>query len=297
MTPRVGWIGLGAMGQPMARCVAAAGCRVQAFDLDPAKARAISSPTLEAAPSVEAAAAEADVLAVMVATPEQAEDVLFGSGGAAAVLPQGAVVLIMATVGPAVVEDWASRLARRSVAVVDAPVSGGVARAGTGDLLVMVGGDQESVDRCRPVLDAVSASAPSVGPAPGDGQKVKLVNQLLCGLHIAVAGEALAFAEAIGLDPRMSLDVVRRGAATSFMLEDRGARMVGDEFEPAKSALDIFVKDMGLVVGAARDASFPAPLAAAAEQLYMAGRRAGLGRLDDSSVIRVQQGRAGIPPQ
>jgi 3-hydroxyisobutyrate dehydrogenase len=297
VSAHVGWVGLGAMGAPMASCVATSGLPVRAYDLDPSRAQAIAGPNLAGATSIAAAAEGADVLAVMVATPAQAEAVLFGSGGAAAALGPGAVVLVMATVGPAAVEGWASRLAALDVGLVDAPVSGGVARARSGDLLVMVSGAEGAVQHCRGVLDAVAGSAPAVGPAPGDGQRVKLVNQLLCGLHIAVAGEALAFAEAIGLDPAMCLEVVRQGAAASFMLEDRGPRMTAEAFAPAKSALDIFVKDMGLVVDAARDASFPAPLAAAAEQLYMAGRRAGLGRLDDSSVVRVQQGRAvGEPP-
>jgi 3-hydroxyisobutyrate dehydrogenase/putative dehydrogenase len=136
----------------------------------------------------------------------------------------------------------------------------------------------------------MASSAPVVGPNVGDGQKVKLVNQLLCGVHIAVAGEALAFAEAMGLDARATWEVLRSGAAASFMLDDRGARMVDDGGTEVRSALDIFVKDMGLVAEAARDSTFPAPLAAAAEQLYLSGRRAGLGRRDDSSVIEVLRG-------
>ena len=135
-------------------------------------------------------------------------------------------------------------------------------------------------------------TAPVVGPAPGDGQKVKLVNQLLCGVHIAVAAEALAFAEAMHLNPETTWEVIRHGAAASFMLDDRGARMVHGSFEQVNSALDIFVEDMGLVVDAARQHGYPAPLAGAAEQLYLAGRRAGLGRLDDSSVIQILRGRA-----
>jgi 3-hydroxyisobutyrate dehydrogenase/putative dehydrogenase len=144
----------------------------------------------------------------------------------------------------------------------------------------------------RPVLDALARSAPVVGDAPGDGQKVKLVNQLLCGVHIAAAAEGLAFAEALGLDARACWEVLRDGAAASFMLDDRGGRMVDGAFDDVKSALDIFVKDMGLVTGAAREHDYTAPLATAAEQLYAAGRRAGLGRRDDSSLIEVLRGRA-----
>jgi len=223
----------------------------------------------------------------MVATAEQVESVLFGEGGVGDALEPPTTLVIMGTVGPAPLQDWAGRL---SVEIVDAPVSGGVARAGEGDLLIMVGGSESAVDHARPLLDTLARSAPVVGSEPGDGQKVKLVNQLLCGVHIAAAAEGLAFAEAMGLDARACWEVLREGAAASFMLDDRGERMVDGAFEEAKSALDIFVKDMGLVTGAAAEHAYPAPLAAAAEQLYLAGRRAGLGRLDDSSLIRVMRG-------
>jgi 3-hydroxyisobutyrate dehydrogenase len=285
MSATVGWIGLGAMGGPMAACVARAGLEVHAYDIDAGRAGEL--PGVTAASSAAAAAREAGVLVLMVATADQVEAV-FDDGVIDALRP-GAVLMITATVGPAAIAPWVDRLAERDVALVDAPVSGGVARAAEGDLLVMVSGDDAAVERCRPVLDAIAREAPVVGATPGDGQKVKLVNQLLCGVHIAAAGEALAFAEALGLDAGACLDVIRHGAAASFMLEDRGARMVSGEFEPARSALDIFVKDMGLVQGAAGEAAFDAPLAAAAEQAYLAGREAGLGRLDDASVIRVQR--------
>jgi 3-hydroxyisobutyrate dehydrogenase/putative dehydrogenase len=156
----------------------------------------------------------------------------------------------------------------------------------------MVSGAAESIERVQPLLDTLARTAAVVAEAPGDGQKVKLVNQLLCGVHIAAAAEALAFADALGLDARACWEVLRDGAAASFMLDDRGERMLDEAFEPPKSALDIFVKDMGLVMAAARDGGQPSPLAAAAEQLYLAGSRAGLGRLDDSSLITLLRGQA-----
>ena len=287
---QVGWIGLGAMGGPMAACVARAGHDVRAFDLDPAQAEALAGDGVKAATSISEAAAEADVLALMVATPDQVESVLYGDEPASAALAPDAAVLVMATVGPDAVEGWAQRLAAQGIQLVDAPVSGGVARAADGELLIMVAGEEEPVGRVRPLLDAMASSAPVVGTHPGDGQKVKLVNQMLCGVHIAVAGEALAFAEAMGLDARSCWEVLRDGAAASFMLEDRGARMVDGDFENVKSALEIFVKDMGLVTDAAHTSGFQAPLAAAAQQLYLAGRDAGFGELDDSSVINVLRG-------
>jgi len=282
----VGWIGLGAMGAPMAACLARVGHQVVAYDLDPARAPSLAGEGVKAAESIVEAATGADVLAIMVATPQQGESLLFGDGQAASVLKPGSVVLVMATVGPATVARWAERLAALGVDLVDAPVSGGVARAGSGDLLIMVGGSPRAVDQVRSLLSAMAGTAPVVGSSPGDGQKLKLVNQLLCGVHIAAAAEALAFAEALGLDATTCHEVLRHGAAASFMFEDRGRRMV-EGTDQVRSALDIFVKDMGLVVDAARDTASPAPLAAAAEQLYLAGRRAGLGRRDDSSVIEL----------
>ena len=281
---RVGWIGLGAMGFPMAGCVARAGFDVSAYDINPARAEALTTEGVKPAASINEAAS-----GIMVATPDQVESVLFGDEPATAALTAGAAVVVMATVGPAPVKRWAERLARQQVDLVDAPVSGGAARAAAGDLLIMVGGTQSAVDRAQPLLDAMARSAPHVGTAAGDGQKVKLVNQLLCGVHIAAAAEALALAEAMQLDPGATWEVLRGGGAASFMLDDRGARMVHGTDE-VKSALDTFVKDMGLVTDAARASSYPAPLASAAEQLYLAGRRAGLGRRDDSAVIEVLRG-------
>lgn len=291
---QIGWLGLGAMGRPMAERLLEAGHRLRAFDVDRDALQAWGRlPGALTADSPRETADSADVLAVMVATPAQVDDVLFGADGAAAGLAGGAVVLVMATIGPAAVEQVAARLAEQGVHVVDAPVSGGVARAASGELLVMVSGPDEARAAVGPLLDVVAAKAPTVGTLAGEGQKVKLVNQLLCGVHIAAAAEALAYAEALGLDPGACWDVVRHGAAASFMLDDRGDRMVHGAGEQVRSALDIFVKDMGLVLAAARDSVYPAPLAAAAEQLYLAGRRAGLGRADDSRVIEVLRGLPG----
>jgi 3-hydroxyisobutyrate dehydrogenase len=286
---RVGWIGLGAMGLPMAGNVARAGHDVTAYDIDPGRAASLADDGVKPATSISQAATGAEVLVLMVATPAQVDGVLFGEDPATSSLDPGAVVMIMATVGPAAVQRWAERLGQQQVEVVDAPVSGGVRRAAEGDLLVMVGGADSAVQRVQPVLHAMAGHAPVVGPAPGDGQKVKLVNQLLCGVHIAAAAEALAYAEALGLDAAATWQVIREGAAASFMLNDRGERMVQPSDE-VKSALDIFVKDMGLVLDTGRATSFPSPLASAAEQLFLAGHRAGLGRRDDSSVIEVLRG-------
>ena len=284
---RVGWLGLGSMGAPMAGCVARAGHLVTAYDIAAGRAAALAADGIGPADSIAGAVRDAGIVVVMVATPDQVGEVLFGPGGAAGALAAGPVVMIMATVGPEAVAEAADRLGRGGIAVVDAPVSGGVQRAADGDLLIMVSGADDAVGRARPVLDALARSAPVVGPAPGDGQRMKLVNQLLCGVHIAAAAEALAFAESLGLAPGQCWRVLRDGAAASFMFEDRGVRMISGEFRDPRSALDIFVKDMGLVSAAAAHAGAAAPLTAAALRLYEEGHERGLGRLDDAALIEV----------
>jgi 3-hydroxyisobutyrate dehydrogenase len=276
---KLGWIGLGAMGAPMAQVAARAGLAPRAYDVSPGRA----GEGVEEAGSPAEAARDAELLVLMVATPDQVESVL--DEALEALAPDG-VVIVMATVGPAAVQRWAQR-----GTFVDAPVSGGVKRAAEGDLVAFVSGAPAAVERATPLLDALAGTHTTVGEEPGEGQKIKLVNQLLAGVHIAAAAEALAFAEALGLEASTARELVRGGAAASFMLDDRGQRMVDGAFDDPKSALDIFVKDMGLVNDAAREHTFPAPLAAVAEQLYRSGARAGLGRLDDSSVIQVLRGR------
>ncbi|MGN7212758.1 NAD(P)-dependent oxidoreductase [Brachybacterium paraconglomeratum] len=286
-TPAVAWIGLGAIGAPMARALAGAGLPVTAYDLFPAAREAIAEVAATTETAREAARG-ADVVAVMVATPDQLEAVLFGEeDGIAGELTEGTVLLIMSTVGPAALDATAARLEGTGVRIVDAPVSGGAARAADGDLLVMVGGAESDVAAARPVLDALASNAPVVGPKPGDGQRFKIVNQLLCGVHIAAAGEALALADSMGLDLRQVHEVLGTGAAASFMFGDRGARMVEGAYDDVRSALTIFVKDMGLVAEAAEEVDQQVPLATAAQQLYRRGSELGWDRRDDSIVYRV----------
>ncbi|OYO14113.1 hydroxyacid dehydrogenase [Enemella evansiae] len=274
----VGWIGLGAMGGPMAGQLARSGFTVTGFD---PVVRGLAG--IADAPDAAAAVAGAEVVGLMVATPAQVQAVLDSVLDA---LTEGAVVLVFATIGPDSAREAALRLAERGIGMVDAPVSGGTVRAGTGELLLMVGGEPAAVQRARPVLDALG-SVHAVGPEPGDGQRLKLVNQLLCGVHVAVAGEALAYAEAMGLDPRTCWEVLRGGAAQSFMFNDRGARMLDYPEVPVSSAVDIIAKDLGLVTDAAEGVRQPVPLADTALRLFRDGQSEGLGRTDDSALVEV----------
>ena len=284
---RAGFIGLGAMGAPMAKRIVSSGFDLTVFDVRQESADPLVEAGAKGAGSPRETAEGADALFLMVVNAGQAEDALFGRDGAAEALSPGAAVVVMSTVGPEAVRDLEGRLAERRIRLLDAPVSGGVARAERGDLLIMAGGPEDLFEDLRPALEAMGSTVAHCGGSAGDGQSVKLVNQLLCGVHIAAAAEALAYAEALGLDPRSVFETIRHGAANSFMLEDRGERMLRREFVPAKSALDIFVKDMGLVREAAGERRFRTPLADAAHRLYEEGSSLGLGGEDDSGVVRV----------
>lgn len=232
----------------------------------------------------------ADVVLLAVRNHAQLREALWGDDGVAASLTPGAIVLLTSTVGIEAVRQVAAELAADGIGLVDAPVSGGPARAGSGDLLVTVGATDDAWASALPVLEAMASTLTRVGPKPGDGQCMKTVNQLLCGVHIAAGAEALALAEALGLDPALALETLGAGAAASFMLADRGPRMLQAYDEggaEVRSRLDIFVKDMGIVTTAARGVGLATPVAAAAEQLYLLGQAQGKGAGDDSSVITV----------
>ena len=287
-------LGLGAMGLPMATNLAER-FPVRGFDVV-AERRALAEragvvPTGTAAEAV----AGADVVLIAVRDRAQLEQLLFGETGIAPHMARGAVVLLTSTVGDAGVRAVAPRLAEAGLRFVDAPVSGGPARAGDGDLLVVVGADDDAWAAAEDILEAMASTLVRVGDAPGDGQAMKTVNQLLCGVHIAAAGEALALARALGLDAEVALKALMSGAASSFMLGDRGPRMLqvydedagGPHDVEVRATLNTFVKDMGIVSSAAKGAGLSTPVAAAAEQLYLQGAARGLGDRDDSSIITV----------
>ncbi|MGM1029200.1 MAG: NAD(P)-dependent oxidoreductase [Actinomycetota bacterium] len=289
MTRTIAVIGLGAMGLPMATRLAER-FDVRGFDIAEERLALAAAQGVEPATSAAAAVAGAQAVLVAVRTGEQLRDLLFGELGLAGHLDRGAAVILTSTVGTSGIADIAARLAEVGAGLVDAPLSGGPARAGAGDLLIVVGAEPAALETARPVLEQLASTLSIVGDQPGDGQALKTVNQLLCGVHIAAAAEALALADALGLDRERTLEALTAGAANSFMLGNRGPRALqayDDGGAEVLSRLDIFVKDMGIVGAATRAHHLAAPVAAAAEQLFLLGQAQGLGDLDDSAVIRV----------
>tara|TARA_B100000519_G_scaffold191265_1_gene191507 strand:- start:2662 stop:3561 length:900 start_codon:yes stop_codon:yes gene_type:complete len=282
-------LGLGAMGLPMATRLASQ-LNVNGFDIAPARLELAEAAGITPHTSAASAVVGADAVLLAVRNGEQLREVLFGAAGIASSLTTGAVVIMTSTVGIDDVIDVAARLADLGIQLVDAPLSGGPARAGQGDLLIVVGAEPSARERAMPVLELLASTLTIIGDKPGDGQAFKTVNQLLCGVHIAAAAEALALADRLGLDTEKTLETLAAGAAGSFMLANRGPRMLEayrDRGAEVLSRLDIFVKDMGIVTTAARTAGLPTPVASAAEQLYLLGAAQGSAALDDSAVITV----------
>lgn len=276
---KVNFIGVGAIGLPMALQIQRAGHDVTGVDVSASVvANARSSGIATVAALAEAPAAE--VVVVMVATPDQLAAVVQRAGKSVL----GQLWIVMSTVGPQSVREQGEVLQRAGARVVDAPVTGGVARARTGALVIFASGARQDLESAAPVLKAMG-SVHVTGPTPGDGQSIKVVNQHLCSVHIVAAAEALSLARSLGLDPATVLRLIEKGAAGSWMLSDRGPRMVGSTDVEVTSAIDIFVKDSGLVAAAGEACGASLPLLSIARERFSRAAQQGLGLRDDSRVI------------
>jgi len=290
---KIGFIGLGAMGAPMAANLLARGFAVRGFDLQRPALDALRANGGTPVTSAREAAAGAEILILMVVDAAQAETVLFADGAAGA-LPEGGTVLLMATCPPGAVEALAARVEAAGRRFVDAPVSGGTAGAAAATLTVIAAAPEAAFAAVRPVLEALGDKVFHVGRRPGQGAMVKSVNQLLCGVHLAVLAEALSLARKVGIELDVILEIMGGSSASSWMLQDRGPRMVQAD-PPVSSAVDIFVKDLGIVLEAGRGAKAALPLAALAHQLFLATSGRGAGKADDSQVIRTYDTMDGSP--
>ncbi|MEZ5740117.1 MAG: NAD(P)-dependent oxidoreductase [Burkholderiaceae bacterium] len=281
----VGLIGLGAMGRGVASNLLAKGFKVLGRDVNPEAVTWLQSQGGEAGGTPEAMGKACDIVISFVVNDAQTEDVLFGAAGLAAHLRPGTIVVACSTLSPSYVKTVAGRLAKTQVDLLDAPVSGGRAGAQKGSLTVMIGGDPAVLEAARPVLATFGGKLFHLGAEPGSGAQMKVINQLMCGVHIAVAGEAMAMASRHGLPLDTTLEILCSGAAGSWMLADRGPRMVNEGFDDVASAVDIFVKDLGLVLQAAQQIGQPTPLAQTAYDAFVKASNAGLGKKDDSAVM------------
>jgi putative dehydrogenase len=286
----IAFAGLGAMGRPMAANLIKAGHQVRGIDVNPAALDWLKGQGGEPAGNAREAASGADVLVLMVVNADQAEAVLFEAGALDALAPN-ALVVLCATCPPARAAAIGAKVEATQRRFVDAPVSGGVVGAEAGSLTIMASAPKAVYAAAEPVLKAMGSRLFHVGEKAGDGAMVKTINQLLCGVHIAAAAEALALGERAGLDTQVLLDIFGSSAAGSWMLNNRGPRMLMDD-PPVTSAVDIFVKDLGIVLDAGHSTRAPLFLAAAAHQLFLAASGMGLGKTDDSQVIEAYRAMA-----
>lgn len=289
-TTTVAFIGLGAMGSHSARLLAKAGFRVQGFDVRPEALLVLSQAGGHSCSSAAEAARGAARAVLFVVNGKQAEQVLFGPGGMSETATEGMTIMSCVTMSPDEAAAIGKRCRERGWRFIDSPVSGGTVGAGSGTLTIMMAGEPQAIEDCRPIYEAIGKRLMVVGTEAGQGAMVKTINQLLCGVHLAAAGEAMAMAKRAGLDLQAVWDVVNYSAAGSWMLNNRGPRMVAQSFDTPTSAVDIFVKDLGIVADVARALHFPAPLAATALQSFLGASGAGNGARDDAAVMLYYEG-------
>lgn len=285
-------VGLGSMGMGAAQSCLRAGLRTYGADLNPAARTALTEGgAAGAGENALAFAEELDAVLLLVVNAAQCKAVLFGEDGLAARLRPGTGVMVSATISAADAKEIAAGLEARGLLPLDAPVSGGAARAAAGEMTVMASGSRAAFDRLRPVLDAVAGKVYEIGEEIGLGATVKIVHQLLAGVHIAAGAEAMALAARAGIPLSTMYEVVTNAAGNSWMFENRMKHVVDGDYTP-KSAVDIFVKDLRLVTETALSLNFPLPLASTAYTMFANASNAGFGKEDDAAVIKTFAGIA-----
>jgi len=288
-----GVIGLGSMGLGVARTLLKKGFEVHACDVRPEVTKAFAKEGGIAAQSPEELGSNVPVVIVLVVNADQTNEVLFGKDGAASTLAKGSVIIASSTVAPDFAIDLGKRLAAKGLLLIDAPVSGGAARANKGELSIMGSGSKEAFKKADAVLKAIAIKVYELGNEAGTGSKVKMINQLLAGVHIAASAEAIALAIRAGADPTVVYEVISNSAGSSWMFQNRVPHILDGDYTPL-SAVNIFVKDLGIVLDSARKMTFPLPLTATAHQQFLAAAGAGFGQEDDSAVVKVYQAMSGI---
>lgn len=279
-------IGLGAMGRGIAQSLLRQGFSVVGCDPAAAAAQRFLTAGGKLADTPALAAEGAEIVVSVVVNAAQTELILFGENGVAKAMPSDAVFLSSATMDRAAASRFAQHLEATGRHYLDAPISGGPIRAAQGALTVMASGSSTAFAKARPALDAIASKVYELGDRAGTGAAFKMINQLLAGVHIAAACEAITFAAKQGLDLTKVYEVITASAGNSWMFEDRVPHVLAGDYQPL-SAVEIFVKDLGIVQDMARNERYPVPLAAAALQMFLAASGAGMGQEDDSSLARI----------
>jgi 3-hydroxyisobutyrate dehydrogenase len=292
MTETIGFIGLGAMGAGMARNLLKAGYALVVNDIDQAKVAALVASGAEAAPTAADVARRSVRTVTMVETTAQTEEVILGAAGIIAGAASGHTVAMMSTIDPDAARRICDRLRDAGIAMIDAPVSGGSARAESGELSVIAGGDAATFEACLPMFRAMSTNQFHVGGI-GQGLACKLVNNMLIQVNTVAIAEAFVMGAKAGLDPRVMYDVIKVSTGASFALDFRVPRMIAGDFKPG-GTVDISYKDQELETAFAKSLGVPLLLANVSQQVYQMARALGLGKEDGASVVKVYERMAGV---
>jgi 3-hydroxyisobutyrate dehydrogenase len=287
----VGVIGLGAMGLGMASSLRRVGHHVSVCDVRLEAAEAFAKNGGTACKTPSELAQVADIIVSVVVNADQTEQILFGEHGAAPHMKPGTLFIMCSTVAPSWSVDLEKRLNDLGFLYLDAPISGGAAKAASGEMTMMTSGQAAAYAKAGNTLESMAAKVYKLGDRAGYGSKVKIINQLLAGVHIAAAAEAMALGLREGVEAEALYEVITHSAGNSWMFENRMAHVLKGDYTPL-SAVDIFVKDLGLVLDTARATKFPLPLSATAHQMFMQASSAGHGREDDAAVIKIFPGIA-----
>ncbi|MEQ8709987.1 MAG: NAD(P)-binding domain-containing protein [Rhodospirillales bacterium] len=289
---RIGVFGLGSMGYGVAQSLLRAGHQVWGFDPNQTQVERFVSEGGKTG-AAEEVADDLDIAVLVVLNADQTRMVLTGDGGLIGRMPDGAGIISCATVSPDFAREMEAAAEAADLHYLDAPISGGSVKAAEGRLSVMAAGRPAAFAAVKPALDAMAETIFELGDSAGPGSALKAVNQLLAGVHIAAMGEAMTFGMTQGVDPAKLVEVISQCAGTSWMFENRAPHVVNGDYTP-HSAVNIWPKDLGIVLDIARGAKFGAPLTAAALQQFLAAAGSGLGGEDDAAVAKVYARNAGL---
>ena len=292
MSEKVGFIGLGIMGMPMARNLLRAGFEVVAYNRTPSKAEALAKEGARKASSPKELAMECPVVITIVSDTKDVTAVILGKDGVMEGIRPGSVVIDMSTISPKATREIAARLKEKGASLLDAPVSGGDIGAAKATLAIMVGGDGEVFQRCRHIFEAMGKNIVHVGDS-GMGQTVKLMNQILVVGNLNAAVEALVFAQRSGADLEKAIDAVKGGAAGSWQLANLGPRIMERDFSPG-FMVDLVQKDLRLVMEAAAEMKLPLPVTSLINQMYYSLQGSGEGRSGTQVLVKALERLAGV---
>jgi len=289
---RIGFIGLGIMGKPMAKRLLQAGYEVVCYDIDPEPVRELVAAGASEGRSSKDVAGRSDVVITMLPNSPNVEQAVLGQDGVLAGAGAGTILVDMSSIDPTITKSIAARLAEKGIVMLDAPVSGGEPRAVDGTLSIMVGGPQEAFDLVRDILLTMGASAVLVGET-GSGNVAKLANQIMVGLNIAAMSEAMVLAAKSGVDPERVYRAIRGGLAGSAVLDAKIPMILQGDFKPG-FRIELHIKDLANALAAAHDVGAPLPLTSQVMEIMHALKAQGKARDDHGGIVQFYEGLAGV---